>query len=180
LVEQEPQDLVQVGSSDWVIQSGDPYYDLAFPLGEDNLVIIVNPANPINGLVLPQLKGIFTGFLTTWGEVDPDVSDEWKNKGIQAIHYLAKEPITGQFEKNVLSGEIISPKVWLAPGSAEIIEEVAKNHNAIGWVPSRWLTSTVKSLSPFVAENVPLTLSMQKEPDEFQKNLIGCIQSKAK
>ncbi len=179
LVEQEPQDLVQSGPQDWIIQSGEPVGQIAYPLGEDDIVVISNPSNPIDQIDPVQLKGIYTGFISTWGELNPAISDEWKNQKIQAIHYLSQEPMVDLFLETTLEGEVLSPRIWLAPGSAEVVQEVVENPNALSWVPSRWVTSTVKVLSRNLIAHIPLTLSMQQEPDEFQKILIGCLQSKA-
>jgi len=42
---------------------------VARPLAIDALCPIVNPANPVSGLSLAQLRGIFSGRITNWREV---------------------------------------------------------------------------------------------------------------
>ena len=46
-----------------------------YAVARDGIAMIVNPANPINELTLPQLKDIYTGAVTNWAQVGGENGD---------------------------------------------------------------------------------------------------------
>ena len=49
----------------------------AYELGEDQLVVIINPQNQISSIPLVTLQGIFQGFITSWDAVDPSITQRY-------------------------------------------------------------------------------------------------------
>lgn len=170
----------QMGQTDWIIRAGEPTGDVAFSLGEDQVVLIVHPDNPITNIDQTKLSGIYTGFLDTWGEVQSDLPTDWINLKIQPMQYFKGDEFGLLFDSHIMQAEVPALSIITAPGPAEVIETVMTDPQTIGFIPVKWLISSVKSvpLDPKVA--FPLTLSMHQEPTDIQKEFIACLQIKAK
>lgn len=97
-------------------------------VARDGIAIIVNPSNPINELSMEQLKAIYTGESGNWRELKG--SDE-------AIVVLSRESSSGTyvfFQEHVLAKEDYTPKARLMPATQAIVQAVAEDAGAIGYV----------------------------------------------
>lgn len=94
---------------------------------KDGLSIYVNDSNPIQELSLAQLKEIYTGKLTNWKQVGgPDTK----------IILYGRENSSGTyvyFKDNVLEGEDYTSTVQSLPGTAAVVNAVAKDKFGIGY-----------------------------------------------
>lgn len=93
----------------------------------DGLAIYVNTENPIKQLSLPQLEGIFTGKITNWKAVGgPDA----------AISLYGRENSSGTYEffkEHVLNKKDFAAATKTMPGTAAVIQGVAKDKLGIGY-----------------------------------------------
>jgi phosphate transport system substrate-binding protein len=93
----------------------------------DALSVYVNQDNPVSQLSFPQLEGIFTGKITNWKEVGgPDL----------AISLYGRENSSGTYEffkEHVLSKKDFAAATKTMPGTAAVIQGVAKDKGAIGY-----------------------------------------------
>jgi phosphate transport system substrate-binding protein len=94
---------------------------------QDGLSLYVNEANPLTELSLPQIRDIYTGRLTNWKEVGgPD----------QRIILYSRENNSGTyvyFKDNVLEGDDFAPSAQNMPGTASVVNAVAKDKWGIGY-----------------------------------------------
>ena len=73
------------------------------PIGREAFVFLVNTNNPVNGLTMEQLKGIYTGKYTNWKQVggaNRPINVVQRNKGSgsqTALEKLVGEPIKSNF-----------------------------------------------------------------------------------
>jgi phosphate transport system substrate-binding protein len=53
-------------------------------IARDGIAIVVHPENPVDGLTMEELQGIYTGEITNWGDVGGEDSEiaEVSSKGI--------------------------------------------------------------------------------------------------
>jgi phosphate transport system substrate-binding protein len=97
------------------------------PVARDGLSVYVNAANPIKELSLNQLKLIFTGKITNWKEVG----------GADAkIIVYSRENSSGTyvfFKEHVLQNADYTPRAQSMPGTAAVVNAVAKEKNGIGY-----------------------------------------------
>jgi phosphate transport system substrate-binding protein len=99
-----------------------------FAVAMDCITIVVNPRNPVSELTLDQLAQIYTGQETNWsafGGVDHKIS------------LLSRESSSGTyvfFQEHVLGKKDFSQDAKLLPAQNPVIEEVAANDYAIGYV----------------------------------------------
>jgi phosphate transport system substrate-binding protein len=94
---------------------------------KDGLSIYVNESSPVQELSLAQLKAIYTGQVTNWSEVGGPS---------QRIILYGRENSSGTyvyFKDNVLKGEDYSSTVQTLPGTAAVVNAVAKDQFGIGY-----------------------------------------------
>lgn len=93
----------------------------------DGLSVYVNAANPVSSLTLEQVRDIFTGRITRWKDVGgPDT----------AIILYSRENSSGTYEffkEHVLQGKDFSAKAQTLAGTAQVLQQVAQDPNAIGY-----------------------------------------------
>ncbi|GBC78048.1 Phosphate-binding protein PstS [bacterium HR08] len=97
------------------------------PVALDGLAVYVHESNPVSELSLAQLKAIYTGRLTNWKEVGgPDLP----------IVLYSRENNSGTyvyFKEHVLENADFAPTTQTLPGTAAVINAVAKDPKAIGY-----------------------------------------------
>lgn len=93
----------------------------------DGLAVYVNAGCPVKQLSLPQLEAIFTGKITNWKEVGgPDA----------AISLYGRENSSGTYEffkEHVLNKKDFAAATKTMPGTAAVIQGVAKDKLGIGY-----------------------------------------------
>ena len=102
-----------------------------FAVARDAIAIVVNPANPVNGLTLPQLSDIYQGKITNWRQVGGED---------RPIVLLSRESNSGTyvyFLEHVLrlgakSDLLFSPDTLLMPSSDGISAALSPNTHALG------------------------------------------------
>lgn len=94
---------------------------------KDGLAVYVNDTNPIQDLSLDQLKKIYMGEMTNWKELG----------GADArIILYSRENNSGTyvyFKDNVLEGQDFSASAQNMPGTAAVVNAIAKDKNGIGY-----------------------------------------------
>lgn len=94
----------------------------------DGIAIAINPENPVQDFTMTQLKDIFTGKKTSWKDFGgPD----------QKIIILSRESSSGTyqfFQEHVLAKENYAQTALLMPATSAIIDSVAQDKWAIGYV----------------------------------------------
>jgi phosphate transport system substrate-binding protein len=93
----------------------------------DGLSVYVNESNPVTELSLAQLKGIYTGVITNWKALGG--SDE-------RIIVYGRENNSGTyvyFKDNVLNGDDYFASMQSMPGTAAVVNAVAKDKAGVGY-----------------------------------------------
>ena len=93
----------------------------------DALSVYVHKSNPIEKLSFPQLEGIFTGKITNWKEVGGSDAP---------ISLYGRENSSGTYEffkEHVLKGKDFAAATKTMPGTAAVIQGVAKDEASIGY-----------------------------------------------
>lgn len=96
-------------------------------VAKDGLSVYLHESNPVNELTLAQLKAIYTGTVSNWKEVG----------GADAkIILYSRENNSGTyvfFKEHVLENEDFVPRAQNMPGTASVVNAVAKDRNGIGY-----------------------------------------------
>lgn len=106
----------------------------------DCLAVIVHPDNPIAGLSMAQLKGIYDGSIKNWSEVG----------GLDMVIVpVNRDSSSGTFEmwiEKVLKGERHRRDVQVQSSSGGVAYAVSGNRHAIGYVSLGFLSDMVKAV----------------------------------
>jgi phosphate transport system substrate-binding protein len=137
---------VDIGASSRELTQDDPALNKIL-LARDGIAIIVNPANPVNGLTKIQVRDIFAGTITNWNQVGgPD----------KEIHVAAREEGSGTrtaFQEMVMGKDAngkpvnISNKAILQSSSGAIMQVVKGDTQAISFDSFGYVDSSVKALA---------------------------------
>lgn len=121
----------------------------------DALVIAVHRDNPLQNIGLDLARQVFNGRVRLWSELDA---------GHGQIEVLTREDGVGErtaFQQTVMRRRQITPTALVLPGDRELLEALASEPEAIGYLPASWLDDRVKALTlegmshDWVALNVP-------------------------
>jgi phosphate transport system substrate-binding protein len=124
----------------------------------DAIAVVVNPANPVQRLSIPQLADIYTGRIRRWSEVGGED---------RPIVLLSRESNSGTYvyfiERVIRQGrkdlkDLPSPETLLMPSSEGISAEVRQNPNAIGYDGLGYVTADQKVLAVAAARGGPWVL----------------------
>ncbi len=107
----------------------------------DALVPVVHPSNALTNLTVEQLKGIYSGKITNWSEVGgPD----------KKIVVISRDTSSGTYEtwqEKILGKSRVAPSALLQASSGSVVQAVAKNANAIGYIGYGYVSDATKVLS---------------------------------
>lgn len=115
----------------------------------DGIAVIVNPANRIGQLTRDQLAGIFSGFITDWGQLGG-------TPGL--IHVYARDDNSGTFEifkTLLLSNTPLTAAAARIEDSGDLSRRVASDPGAIGFV-GLGSVGTAKPVAVAAAGAMPL------------------------
>lgn len=107
----------------------------------DALVPIVNPRNTVKDLSIEQLRDIFSGKITNWKEVGGSNSP---------IVVVNRDNSSGTYEcwkELVMKDAKVIAKALTQASNGGVVQNVATNANAIGYIGMGYLNSNVKGLS---------------------------------
>lgn len=118
----------------------------------DALAVYVNKDNPIKGLSIPQVDGIFSSTrkcgakedISTWGQVN--AGEALKDKSIQIYGRNSVSGTYGYFKKKALCKGDYKSSVNEQPGSASVVQSVSSSLNGIGYSGIGYKTAGVRAL----------------------------------
>jgi phosphate transport system substrate-binding protein len=116
----------------------------------DALAVYVNKDNPIKGLSLPQLDGIFSKTkrsgigkdITTWGQLG--LKGDWANRKISLYGRNSASGTYGFFKEHALFKGDYKDEVKEQPGSASVVQGVTEDRFGIGYSGVGYKTSGVR------------------------------------
>jgi phosphate transport system substrate-binding protein len=128
----------------------------------DCLAVYVHKDNPVNGFTLAQLDCIFSktrksGFadISTWGQAG--LSDAWTDLPISIYGRNSASGTYAYFKEHVLQKGDYKDTVKEQPGSAAVVNGVAKDRQGIGYSGIGYKTSEVRAVPLAKTENDKLT-----------------------
>jgi phosphate transport system substrate-binding protein len=120
-------------------------------VAKDGLTIYVHESNPIEVLSIAQLKSVYTGETTGWKALGgPD----------QPITVYGRENSSGTYEyfkDHVLGGADFAAAVLTLPGTAAVVNAVAKDPRGIGYGGAAYATG-VREVAVRTDETTPAVL----------------------
>jgi phosphate transport system substrate-binding protein len=117
-----------------------------FTVAYDGVALIVNEKNPVDRLTIEELHKIFTGKATNWKEFGgKDLPIVTLSREVSSgTHIYFKEAVVRLGKKD--NTEEFSDKTLLLTSSQAIVEEVAANEEAIGYLGMGYVSERTKAL----------------------------------
>jgi len=117
----------------------------------DALAVYVNKDNPIKGLTMAQVDGIFSSTrksgsedITKWGQLG--LKGSWADKAISLYGRNSASGTYGFFKDHALKGGDFKSSVKEQPGSSSVVQGVGGDLAGIGYSGIGYRTSEVKAL----------------------------------
>ncbi len=101
---------------------------LRIPIGLDGLAVITHQTNPVENLTLLQLQELYNGHIWDWQELAGNH---------ETVHLVTREEGSGSqmlFGERVMAETPIALTAVVMPTSEDVVEYVAQNIGAIGYV----------------------------------------------
>ena len=114
---------------------------VATAIAYDAIVPVVNPENPVKDLSLDQLAAIYSGKVRNWKELGGQDGP---------IVVISRDTSSGTFEswqELVMKKERVTPAALMQASNGTVVQAVAKNKNALGYIGLGYLDKSVKSLT---------------------------------
>ncbi len=107
----------------------------------DALVPVVHPENSIKSLTVQQLADIYMGKVKNWQEVGgPDAP----------VVVISRDTSSGTYEtwqEKILGKNRVAPSALLQASNGAVVQAVAKNKNAIGYIGFGYINKDVKVIN---------------------------------
>ena len=127
------------------------YKPTAIPVAVDALAVFVNKDNPIKGLTMEQVDGIFSANrlcggskIDTWGDLG--LTGDFADKPFQLFGRNSVSGTYGYFKEEALCKGDFKGNVNEQPGSASVVQSVSQSLNGIGYSGIGYKTSSVRAL----------------------------------
>jgi phosphate transport system substrate-binding protein len=110
-------------------------------IGWDGIAVVVNPENAVTQLTFEQLKAIYDGNVSNWKDVGGEDAK---------ITVISRDSSSGTYEyfkEEVLEGREYRQNALVQPATGAIVQEIAQNKGAIGYIGYAYLDTSVKALA---------------------------------
>ncbi|MFT5789779.1 MAG: phosphate transport system substrate-binding protein [Shewanella sp.] len=128
------------------------YQPTAIRVAIDALAVFVHKDNPIKGMSMEQIDGIFSSTkkcggddVQRWGDVG--LTGSWSARDVQLYGRNSVSGTYGYFKKKALCKGDFKANVNEQPGSASVVQSVSQSLNAIGYSGIGYKTAGVKAVA---------------------------------
>ncbi|QQX81555.1 phosphate ABC transporter substrate-binding protein PstS family protein [Shewanella sp. KX20019] len=128
------------------------YQPTAIRVAIDALAVFVHKDNPIKGMSMEQIDGIFSSTnkcggddVKRWGDVG--LTGSWSGRDVQLYGRNSVSGTYGYFKKKALCKGDFKANVNEQPGSASVVQSVSQSLNAIGYSGIGYKTAGVKAVA---------------------------------
>lgn len=147
----------------------DPFPGFAATLAEERLLVITHPANPAASLTLDQVEAVFSGRIKDWSALGGG------GGAIQVWAFYPADETRRAFDRAVLGPGLLTPDALLAPHPEAMLEVIAADPTAIGYLPAAFANEEVASI--LLGVELPVLALAETEPQGAALDLLLCLQS---
>lgn len=135
-------------------------------VGQDPILFVVHPSNPVNSLTVAQLKAIYTGTIANWKDLGG------ADQPITLFTLGARNGPRIAVDEQVLKGEAVAKTAVLRETPKDICLIVAQKPDGIGFLGKSNEGPGVKTLKIDQAVAMPMLLVTQGDPNPVQARII--------
>ena len=128
------------------------YKPVEVKVAVDALAVFVHKDNPVAGLTMKQVDGIFSSTLKAggtaiekWGQAG--LTGDWAGKAMSLYGRNSASGTYGFFKEHALAKGDFKPTVKEQPGSSAVVQSIASDLGAIGYSGIGYRTSGVKAVA---------------------------------
>ena len=125
-------------------------------IGWDGIAVVVNPENPVTQLTFTQLKSIYDGNISNWKDVGGE------DRKITVISRDSSSGTYEYFKEEILVDREYRQDALVQPATGAIVQEIAQNKGAIGYIGYAYVDNSVKSLALDGGEGVFVPATQKK------------------
>jgi len=171
-----PASALDIQQNDITLWIGEPPGGgFAALLGRQELLVILNPDNPLDKISSDDLRALFDGTVTNWEAVGGDDLE------VAVWVYPQNNELQEIVDSVILQGQQFSSHAWLAPDAAAMMEAIAGDPAAVGVLPQAWLSAAVKPVEVDVEMRElllqPVLALAEEEPEGIEREFLACLQS---
>ena len=111
-----------------------------YPIAEDAVAVIVNQSNPVRELDLFNLRRLYQGRISDWGDLGANAGE------ILPVSREDGSATRQVFEELVMSGYSVSSGAVVMPGSQAVVDYVTQHADAVGYVSLGYVASDVAAI----------------------------------
>ena len=115
-------------------------YPVPFRIANDCILPVVHKSNPLRDIRSEDLKNIYRGLLNNWKQLGgPDLE----------IDAVSRDTLSGTYDvwhQLIMQGESVVTDLPLKHSNTEVVQAVASNPGAIGYISLGYLNANVKPL----------------------------------
>lgn len=146
-------------------------------IGAETFALIVNSANPIESIAAERIVDIYTASITTWALVETDGSSF--TQPITPWIYPERDFLHQAFKRAARFPDGARVEATIAPDPGAMLEAVASESGAIGYVPTRWLSDPIEGVKPVTWDGDPVELPVlglaESDPQGAVRSLLVCL-----
>jgi hypothetical protein len=142
----------------------------AYQIGEEEIVLVVHPQNPVALLDQEAARRLFAGQVANWQELGgPDLT-------VQVWVFAASEDVQQAFDAAILQGTPAASTARLATSLEAMAAGVGSDPAAVGLLPASQVPETVRGLHLEEPIRVPVLVLANAEPDGALAEILACLQ----
>jgi hypothetical protein len=174
----------QISTNEIVLELGNPGQIDPSPflsqLGAEQIAVVVNQDNDLSQLPINMLQSIYSSQFSFW--------ENSSGKPIVVWVLPDGDPVRTAFDSSLMQSTSVTSEAMLAPDPVAMLDSVARDPNAIGYLPGSilitcdpTLVSKVKTiqLDEALEEdlNQPVIALTKDEPQGLMRELLVCVQN---
>ena len=132
-------EIAEIGMCSMELENN--YNLTTYELGNEGIVIAVNPANNVTNLTDYQLQQIYSGNITNWQEVGG------VNKTITVLTREEGSGTLNAFKKLIMNGSDITQNAIVLNSQGSLKQAIGQNPDAIGFVPYSYLDNSINAVA---------------------------------
>jgi phosphate transport system substrate-binding protein len=131
---------VDLALTSW-LPNGAPSGMRSTVVARDGIALIVHPTNPITGLTLLQTRDLFSGRAVDWEQIGGSSAP------VQVVSREDGSGTRAAFESIVMGDDQVTLTALVMPNSGAMVDYVARDRHAIGYVSMGYVNGEVQSIS---------------------------------
>jgi phosphate transport system substrate-binding protein len=149
-------------------------FPISTKIAEDAIVLLVNPENKDTILTVEKVKALLSGNDSLWNQLNKQ-SDLGK---IEVVFDNSGSANARYMQDTLLKGKAFSKNVFAVKSNPEVIEYVARNKNALGFLSVNWISDMDDSATTNILKRVKVVAVAKDESSLAYKPYQAYIKTK--